>query len=149
VTPSTLVGQTRTSPWFTVEQDAVTAFGELTGDRNPLHLDPAWCAKNSPFGRTIAHGFYTTSLLVQLSADAGPLDLPAGTVILNYGFDRLRLVGPVPVGSRIRGVFTVASLEPRGDGQTLLKQNVEVQVEGSERPALVAEWLSMLVASPR
>ncbi|HTW85646.1 MAG TPA: MaoC family dehydratase [Candidatus Sulfotelmatobacter sp.] len=145
---ATLVGTSRTSPWFTVEQGAVTAFGELTGDRNPLHLDPVWCAQHSPFGRTIAHGFYTTSLLVQLAADAGPLDLPAGMVGLNYGFDRLRLVAPVPVGSRVRGVFTVASIEPRGDGQLQLKQNVEVQVEGAERPALVAEWLTMLVGAP-
>jgi acyl dehydratase len=147
VTLSTLVGQTRTSPWFTVSQDEVTAFGELTGDRNPLHLDPAWCAAHSPFGRTIAHGFFTTSLLVQLAADAGGLDLPPGIVALNYGFDRLRLVAPVPVGSRIRGVFTVTATEPRGDGQTLLRQNVEVEIEGTQRPALVAEWLSMLVAS--
>jgi acyl dehydratase len=128
VTLSTLVGQTRTSPWFTVSQDEVTAFGELTGDRNPLHLDPAWCA-------------------AQLAADAGGLDLPPGIVALNYGFDRLRLVAPVPVGSRIRGVFTVTATEPRGDGQTLLRQNVEVEIEGTQRPALVAEWLSMLVAS--
>ena len=147
MTLSRLVGQTRTSPWFTVSQDAVTAFGELTGDRNPLHLDPAWCAANSPFGRTIAHGFFTTSLLVQLGADAGGLDLPPGIVALNYGFDRLRLVAPVLVGSRIRGVFTVTAAEPRNDGQTLLRQNVEVEIEGGERPALVAEWLSMLVAS--
>ena len=145
MTADALVGQTRTSPWFTVEQADVTAFGELTGDRNPLHLDPAWCAVHSPFGRTIAHGFFTTSLLVQLAADAGGLPLPPGVVGLNYGFDRLRLVAPVPVGSRIRATFTVASAEPRNDGQTLLKQNVEVWVEGANRPSLVAEWLTMLV----
>jgi acyl dehydratase len=145
VTADALVGQTRTSPWFTVQQADVTAFGELTGDRNPLHLDPAWCAVHSPFGRTIAHGFFTTSLLVQLAADAGGLDLPPNVVGLNYGFDRLRLVAPVPVGSRIRATFTVASAEPRNGGQTLLKQNVEVWVEDAQRPSLVAEWLTMLV----
>lgn len=134
-----LVGTTHTSEWLLVEQSRIDAFAETTEDRNPLHIDPAWCAAHSPYGVPIAHGFLTTSLLVPLSR--GLLAIDPGLVAINYGLDRLRLIGPVPVGSRIRGTFTVKAVEAKGDDAVVVRSAAEVFVEGGERPVLVAEML--------
>lgn len=136
------IGRRHTSAWFPIDQARVDAFAESTEDRNPLHIDPAWCAQHSPYKVPIAHGYLTTSLLVPLAK--GLLDIPDGYVAVNYGLDRLRLVGPVPVGSRIRGVFAVKSIEPKGDGQAVVRTEAQVFVEGSDRPALVAEMLAFV-----
>ena len=135
-----LVGKTHTSDWFAIEQSRIDAFAEGTEDRNPLHIDPAWCAAHSPYGVPIAHGYLTTSLLVPLAK--GLLQLEPGFIAVNYGLDRLRLVGPVPVGSRIRGVFAVKAVEPRGGDAAVVRTAAEVFVEGGERPVLVAEMLA-------
>jgi acyl dehydratase len=134
------VGKTQTSDWLLIEQSRIDAFAETTEDRNPLHIDPAWCAQHSPYGVPIAHGYLTTSLLTPLAK--GLLQPEAGFIVVNYGLDRLRLVGPVPVNSRIRGVFTVKSVDPRGDDAAVVRSAAEVYVEGGERPVLVAEMLA-------
>ena len=135
-----LVGTTHTSDWLLVEQRRIDAFAETTEDRNPLHIDPAWCAAHSPYRVPIAHGFLTTSLLTPLAK--GLLKVEDGSIVVNYGLDRLRMIGPVPVNSRIRGVFAVKAVEPKGEGSAVVRTAAEVFVEGGERPVLVAEMLA-------
>jgi acyl dehydratase len=135
-----LVGKKHTSGWLLVEQSRIDAFAETTEDRNPLHVDPAWCAAHSPYGVPIAHGFLTTSLLTPLAK--GMLEVPAGAIVVNYGLDRLRMIGPVPVNARIRGTFEVKAVEPKGDDAAVVRSAAEVFVEGGERPVLVAEMLA-------
>jgi acyl dehydratase len=134
------VGRTHTSDWLTIEQSRIDAFAETTEDRNPLHIDPVWCAAHSPYGVPIAHGYLTTSLLTPLAK--GLLQLDDRFIAVNYGLDRMRLVGPVPVNSRIRGVFTVKAVEPRADDAAVVRTSAEVFVEGGDRPVLIAEMLA-------
>lgn len=134
-----LVGrETGVSGWLTVGQDRVDAFADLSGDHQFIHVDPARAAE-SPMGGTVAHGFLTLSLLSYLAAGARPR--PEGTVrSINYGFDRVRFVAPVPCGARIRARFVLAALEEH-PGEVRLAWDVTVEVEGLDRPALVARWL--------
>jgi acyl dehydratase len=136
------------SDWVVVTQSMIDAFGTATLDRDPMHVDPVWAA-NGPFGHTIAFGFLTMSLLTHLlhqalGTDSSRYD-PADGYYLNYGFDRLRLISPVPVGSRIRGTFKVAGVRADAEGRTIVTFLAEIQVEGATRPALSAEWLSVWV----
>lgn len=129
------------SKWILVDQARIDAFAEITEDRQFIHIDPE-AAKQTPFGGTIAHGFLTLSLASAMSYDAvAPLE---GVVMgVNYGFDKLRFLAPVPSGSQIRGRFKLMSAEDKGGGRWLLKHELTVEIEGSEKPALIAEWLSM------
>lgn len=129
------------SKWFEVTQARIDAFADCTEDRQFIHVDPE-AAKATPFGGTIAHGFLTLSLASAMSYDAvSPLD---GVVMgVNYGFDKLRFLAPVPAGSRVRGRFKLLSAEDRGGGRWLLKHELTVEIEGGEKPALMAEWLGM------
>ncbi|MFN7108446.1 MAG: MaoC family dehydratase [Brevundimonas sp.] len=128
------------SKWFDVTQARIDAFADCTEDHQFIHVDPE-AAKATPFGGTIAHGFLTLSLASAMSYDAvAPLD---GVVMgVNYGFDRLRFLAPVPAGSRIRGRFKLLSAEDKG-GRWLLKHELTVEIEGGDKPALIAEWLGM------
>lgn len=132
------------SPWLPVTQAMIDAFADITGDRQWIHVDVARATAESPFGGTIAHGFLTMSLVATLAESCiGWSGFRTG---INYGFDRLRFTGPVRAGARIRGRFTLASLEPlpAKGGQTEGVQtlwSVVVEVEGETRPAIVAEWL--------
>lgn len=138
-----------TSPWYRIDQARIDAFARATDDLDPMHVDPAWCARESPFGSTIAFGFLTVSLLTHLSHEAlGWLNSTGandGGYALNYGFDRLRLVEPVPVDSRIRAHFTLLEYAEVRPGEVRCKYGVSVEIEGCERPALVAEWLGLWV----
>lgn len=133
------------SKWILVDQARIDAFAEITEDRQFIHIDPV-AAKQTPFGGTIAHGFLTLSLASAMSYDAvKPLD---GVVMgVNYGFDKLRFLAPVPAGSNIRGRFKLLSAEDKGanGGVTrwLLKHELTVEIEGADKPALIAEWLGM------
>lgn len=127
----------------------INGFGELTRDPDPMHVDVAWARTNSPYGNTIAFGFLTMSLLTYMLRDAlgtgAPLRDRGPGHYLNYGFDRLRLIAPVPVGARIRGAFEVS--ETRVDERDRLFTTFHsiVEIEGEERPALVADWLTLWV----
>ena len=137
-----LVGQeVGLSRWITVDQARIDAFARITEDEQFIHVDPE-AAKHTPFGGTIAHGFLTLSLASAMSYDAvAPLD---GMVMgVNYGFDKLRFLAPVPAGSNIRGRFKLLSAEDKGGGRWLLKHELTVEIEGADKPALIAEWLSM------
>ena len=141
-----LVGQeVGLSRWISVDQARIDAFARITEDEQFIHVDPE-AARATPFGGTIAHGFLTLSLASAMSYDAvAPLD---GVVMgVNYGFDKLRFLAPVPAGSKVRGRFKLLSAEDKGaqDGVTrwLLKHELTVEIEGGDKPALIAEWLSM------
>jgi acyl dehydratase len=145
---STAEDTTLVSDWLVIDQDMISQFGVLTRDPDPMHMDPEWAKANGPYGGTIAYGFLTISLLSHLvhlvRNDSGG---PKNGHYLNYGFDRLRLVSPVRVGSRIRGRFQPQESKPDEKGRVLNRYNCSIEVEGQDRPALVAEWLSLWVPS--
>jgi acyl dehydratase len=134
------------SRWFEIDQARIDAFAETTEDRQFIHVDPE-AARATPFGGTIAHGFLTLSLASAMSYDAvKPLE---GVVMgVNYGFDKLRFLAPVPAGSKVRGRFRLLSAEDKGGGRWLLKHELTVEIEGGEKPALIAEWLGMQMIAP-
>ncbi len=129
------------SPWITVEQSDIDDFARVTRDMDPMHIDPEWCATSGPFPTTIAFGFLTMSFITHMSHAARPW--PGGVYALNYGFDRLRFIAPVPVGSRIRGHFTLSAAEGRPDGSVKTVTDVTIQIEGQEKPALTGQWLGV------
>lgn len=141
--PSLIGTEVGVSDWITVDQARIDAFADITEDRQFIHVDPE-AAKATPFGGTIAHGFLTLSLLSRMSFDAvAPLQ---GVVMgVNYGFDKVRFLAPVPSGSRVRGRFRLLSAEPKGGGRWVLKHEVSVEIEGGDKLALMAEWLGMQV----
>ena len=137
-----LIGQeVGVSRWIEVDQARIDAFAEITEDRQFIHIDPER-AKATPFGGTIAHGFLTLSLASAMSYDAVP-PLEGVVMGVNYGFDKLRFLAPVPAGSRVRGRFRLLSAEDKGGGRWLLKHELTVEIEGGDKPALIAEWLGM------
>jgi acyl dehydratase len=141
-----------TSRWITVDQRMIDRFGEVTLDPDPMHIDPEWCRQYSPFTTTVAFGFLTISLLTHLYHDVLHYDrhghAGTGGYPLNYGFDRIRLLSPVHVGSRVRGHFTLIDVRERAPGEVVHKTRVEVEIEGGKKPALVAEWLGLWVTQP-
>ena len=131
------------SEWFSVDQQRVDAFADVTLDHQFVHVDPER-ARATPFGGTIAHGFLTLSLLVHLCLPFIPV-LAGRKLVVNYGFDKVRFAAPVKVGKRIRAVATLGAVEERKLGQVIMRVDVTVEVEGENKPALVAEWLSLHV----
>jgi acyl dehydratase len=131
------------SDWLLVDQERVNQFAVVTIDHQFIHVDPER-AKNTPFGGTIAHGFLTLSLLVPLCLDYIPV-LANRTLLVNYGFDKIRFVAPVRVGKRIRASTKLAEVSERKPGNVILKIDVTVEIENEDKPALVAEWLSLHV----
>ena len=130
------------SDWITVTQEQVNQFAEATGDHQWIHVDVER-AKAGPFGGPIAHGFLTLSLVSRILRSA--IEPTGLRMAINYGLNRVRFVAPVPEGSRIRGTFTLANIEERGDGQFLMHHNVLVEIEGSDKTALTADWIGLLV----
>lgn len=140
-----LVGQEiGISPWRTVSQTEIDAFAAVTGDDQFIHVDPARAAAETPFGGTIAHGFLTLSLLSLFRREAVP-PLAGQRMGVNYGFDRIRFLTPVRTGARLRGRFVLAEITPRTPDELLIRYRVSVEIEGTERPALAAEWLTLAV----
>jgi len=130
------------SSWLTVDQARIDAFAEATEDRQFIHTDPA-AAAQTPFGWTIAHGFLSLSLLSRMAADA--MLIPEGVkMAVNYGLDRVRFLAPVRSGSRVRGRFTLDSIEEKAPGQLLMRHVVTVEIEGEDKPALSAIWLGLI-----
>ena len=137
-----LIGQeVGVSRWFEITQARIDAFADCTEDWQFIHVDPE-AAKATPFGGTIAHGFLTLSLASAMSYDAVP-PLEGVAMGVNYGFDKLRFLAPVPAGSRVRGRFRLLSAEDKSGGRWLLKHELTVEIEGGDKPALIAEWLGM------
>ena len=130
-----------TSDWLEVNQDRINQFADVTEDHQFIHIDPEAAAK-TPFGGTVAHGFLTLSLLVKL-AEKNNLAIEGVFMGVNYGFDKIRFIQPVPSGARIRGHFKVKSVTEKNAGQFLIAMECSVEIEGQDKPALIADWLSM------
>jgi len=127
------------SGWHIVTQQQIDEFAKVTGDDQWIHIDVERARRESPYKTTIAHGFLTVSLLPMLMREA--VDFRANAKMsVNYGFNRLRFTGAVPSGSRVRARFTLNSMKDV-EGGVEIAWGVVVEVEGKEKPALVAEWL--------
>ena len=129
-----------TSDWFLLDQSRIDAFAENTEDRQFIHVDPE-AARATPFGGTIAHGFLTLSMLAAMSASA--VEKPAVAMSVNYGFNKVRFLSPVKSGKRVRGHFKLLDLEEKRPGQWQQTVEVTVEIEGEDKPALLAEWIFM------
>ena len=130
------------SDWITIDQARIDTFAETTEDRQFIHVD-AKAAAQTPFGGTIAHGFLTLSLLPRMAADA--MLIPDSVKMgVNYGLDRVRFLAPIRSGKRVRGRFTLDSVEEKAPEQVLLRHTVTVQIEGEDKPALTAVWLGLI-----
>ena len=140
--------ESATGEWMDVDQALINQFADVTRDHQFIHVDPER-AKATPFGTTIAHGFLTLSLLTRLGATAQPEDPNperfSGMVMgINYGFDKVRFISPVKVGSRVRAHSLLSKVELKGSAiqQT---RTMTVEIEGESKPALVADWLTRAV----
>jgi len=128
------------SSWYPLNQAEIDAFAEVTGDDQFIHVDPVRAAQ-TPFGGTIAHGFLTLSMLSVMGKEAQPL-IEGVKFAVNYGFGRVRFLTPVKVGARVRGRFVLSELKRPKAGELDITWQATVEVEGAERPALVADWLN-------
>jgi acyl dehydratase len=129
------------SRWFDITQERINEFADVTEDWQFIHVDPEKAAK-TPFGGTVAHGFLTLSMLAAMTYDA----LPAvkGRVMgVNYGFDKIRFISPVRSGSRVRARFKLLDVTLRNPKEYLSRSEVAVEIEGIDKPALIAEWLGV------
>jgi len=130
------------SRWFTIDQSLITAFGKLTQDEYFIHMNPERAAKETPFGGSIAHGFLTLSMMSAMAYDALP-EVEGRTMGMNYGFDKIRFLSPVPAGSKVRGHFVVSAVEKKSPQQVVVRYAISVEIEGKPKPALAAEWLTI------
>jgi acyl dehydratase len=130
--------QVGVSGWFTIGQEQIDSFADATMDHQWIHVDPEK-AKDGPFGTTIAHGFLTLSLLVAIVS--GVFKVEGVRMGVNYGLNKVRFTSPVPVGSRVRGNVELVDVADVAGGVQVTSK-VTVEIEGSERPALVAEWIT-------
>ncbi|NQX87085.1 MAG: MaoC family dehydratase [Halioglobus sp.] len=130
--------------WIEIDQSRIDTFADCTEDHQFIHVDEA-AAKETPFGTTIAHGFLTLSLLSRMCQGFGVI--PEVVVMgLNYGFDKVRFLAPVKSGKRVRAHSEISDITRKEGDRFLVKQTISVEIEGEETPALVAEWLTMVVA---
>jgi acyl dehydratase len=132
------------SDWIMIDQKAIDTFADVTGDHQFIHVDPA-AAAQTPFGGTVAHGFLTLSLLSQMAAGVMMIP-PTIKMAVNYGFEKVRFIAPVRSGKRVRGRFTLVSIEEKRPGQWQFLHHVTVEIEGEEKPALTADWIGMIFA---
>ena len=130
------------SDWILVDQARIDAFADVTEDPQFIHIDPEAAAR-TPFGGTIAHGFLTLSLPSRLAADA-TLRPEGAKMGVNYGFEKVRFLAPVRSGKRVRGRFTLASLEEKRPGQWQFVHSITVEIEGEDKPALIADWIGLI-----
>jgi acyl dehydratase len=133
------------TPWFTVTQEQINTFADATHDHQFIHVDEEK-AKQTPFGGTIAHGFLTLSMLSHF-AEHNDWQIEGAYMGMNYGFDKIRFVAPVKVNSRIRALTKVTEITEKKPGQFFIKVELNVEIEGEEKPALTSEWLNMVFAN--
>ncbi|MEZ5871997.1 MAG: MaoC family dehydratase [Nitratireductor sp.] len=138
---------TGVSDWIEVTQAMIDQFADATHDHQFIHVDPARARSEAPFGGTIAHGFLSLSLLSALAMNALP-PVKNAAMGINYGFDKVRFIAPVRSGSRIRGHFRLADFTERKPGEFMSRYEVSVEIEGSDKPALVADWLGLAFLAP-
>ena len=142
------VGQSDGSgEWLEITQDRINAFADVTEDHQWIHIDPEKCKEQSPWGVPIAHGFLTLSLLVKLvDSVPQPAERSEGLVMgVNYGFEKVRFINAVKVGSRIRASSVLAAVEAKDANTLQMVRTITVEIEGDSKPALVADWVSRAV----
>lgn len=132
------------SKWFLIDQARIDAFGHASDDVDPMHMDPQWAGQNSPYGTTIAYGFLTLSLLTRMLHDV-LYRSPREAYRLNYGLEHVRMITPVRVGSSVRSRIVLKSARERSPRQFLCTFDCTVEINDQPRPALVAEWLVLMV----
>lgn len=131
--------------WLTLDQDRIDTFADCTEDHQFIHVDREKAAQ-TPFGGTIAHGFLTLSMLARLAEGEGvvPENVAMG---INYGFDKVRFLAPVRAGKRVRAHRKLLRVDRKDEKRFLMKTEVSVEIEGEDTPALIAEWLTMVVCA--
>ncbi|RDE05478.1 MaoC family dehydratase [Sphingomonas aracearum] len=138
------IGTERVSDWVEVTQEMINTFADATGDHQFIHVNPEM-AKMTPFGGTIAHGFLTLSLMPLLSSKVADQPQIEGLKMgINYGGNKTRFITPVPSGARVRGRFKLLELAEKKPNQWQQTTEFTVEIEGRDKPALIAEWMSML-----
>ena len=130
------------SEWVTVSQEMINTFADATRDHQFIHIDAERAKAETPFGGTIAHGFLTLSLLSSFVVEALPR-VENAKMGINYGCDKIRFLMPVHAEKRVRGHFKLVDCTERKPGELLSKYEVTVEIEGSDKPALIAEWLGL------
>lgn len=135
------------SDWFTVDQARIDAFADVTEDHQFIHIDPDRAAAETPFGGTIAHGFLTLSLMTHLNEQVLP-KIENLEMSINYGLNKMRFLNPVRAGARIRSTISLQSVRKKSADQYLSQFGIVIEVEGEEKPALIAEQLALYVVKP-
>ena len=138
------IGTESVSDWVEVSQEMIDKFADATGDHQFIHIDPAKAAL-TPFGGTIAHGFLTLSLMPLLSSKIiDPVSIEGVKMGINYGGNKVRFLQPVRSGKRVRGRFKLLELAEKRPGQWQQTNEFTVEIEGEEKPAMIAEWISQI-----
>jgi acyl dehydratase len=131
------------SSWHLLDQSRINLYADVIEDHQFIHVDPERAKEETAFGTTIAHGFLTMSLMSIMSYEVMPV-IECTTMGVNYGFDKLRFISPVRSGKRVRGRFTLAEAKLRKPTELLSRTSVTVEIEGEEKPALVADWIGLI-----
>jgi acyl dehydratase len=138
------IGSENVSEWVTVSQEMIDKFADATGDHQFIHINPEM-AKLTPFGGTVAHGFLTLSLIPQLAAKLiGAPKIEGVKMGVNYGGNKVRFLQPVRSGKRVRGRFVLTELAEKRPGQWQQTNEITIEIEGEEKPAMIAEWIGMI-----
>jgi len=135
------------SKWMDVPQSRIDVFADATDDHQFIHVDPVRAAE-TPFGGTIAHGFLSLSMLSAMHTDAVP-QVKEDHFGINYGFNKIRFMAPVPVDARIRGRFSLKDARLRGPGRMMTTYEVTIEIEGGKKPAMTATWLTIIQFDPK
>ena len=130
------------SDWLSIDQDRINLFADCTEDHQFIHIDEDRAKKETPFGGTIAHGFLSLSLLSKLSNGVA-VELENVKMAINYGFEKIRFIQPVPSGSKVRAHFFLNNADERKPNQWMLTYDISLEIEGSDKPVLSAQWLTI------
>ena len=131
------------SDWLKIDQSRINAFADATNDHQFIHIDPE-AAAQGPFGKTIAHGFLTLSLLTDLS-EANGVQLENAVMLINYGLNKVRFLAPVKVDDEIRARIVLNDFEEKRPKQFLVTTGITIEIKGQDKPALIADWLTMAI----
>ena len=131
------------SSWHLIDQNRINVYADVIEDHQFIHVDPERAKKETAYGTTVAHGFLTMSLLSIMSYEVMPV-IQGTTMGVNYGFDKLRFLSPVRAGSRVRGRFVLTEAKLRKPKELQSRTNVTVEIEGEDKPAIVADWLGLI-----
>jgi len=144
--PSLIGKELGVSNWFTLDQDRINQFATCTDDQQWIHVDVERARDMGPFGATIAHGFLTLSMLAPTATEVWIKSLK--TTTLNYGFERIRFINPVKAGARIRNRIKLLGVDEKSTGTLVTTENT-IEIDGEEKPALVATALTMVIVAER